>query len=550
MKRWSLVIVTLLVLLAFFIPRISGTAAYVNTDGSGFWFERTQRFWRGMLEGDFIKTIPAPHPGVTLTWLAGAVFRVAQGFGWIDRLPTDSDPASKLDALSYAAFPAVLVTTLFGVGLFLLFRLVTGSTLGGAFAILFLLIDPWWISQSRQFHLDALAISFSFFGLLTFPIQRTGRWRLRTVVATVLFVLGILTRFSSGIVPFVLVLYLLFKKTDELFRQKVRRLFAMGLIALILAIAVWPVIVVHPYATYRFLRLGVGWATQEHLDLPFMDDQPAWLQWADDPFMLLTRTALIVLGLVAVSLVLRGRQWSDHERLLGLVALFTFVVMWVLPKSLDRYVLPSVVALDVLAGLAVWQFWQRFTRWRRVVWVGVLAVALFGALEIVRLHPYESYARNTLYHVLYPSLAGRNTAFMLGWGEGYREAGEYLNAITQTPQPVVSSWYSDVLATSYRGPVVSSRFAPDAEYTVLYQNMLVRQLYPTLAREIYNDGTPPIWSASINGYGAIWIYRTPPLIAKAKPPLQKERKSRGLLNDAELQEMLNRQGEVYVELTR
>lgn len=544
-------IIFTLVLIAFLVPRLIGTNAYINIDGAGYWFERTDRFWNGMAAGDMLATIPAPHPGVTLTWLAGASFRIAHAVGALDKLPTNGDPFSQSAALPFAALPAVLSTTLLaGVALWR-FKGETKSLGLAAIALLFLAVDPWFLSQSRQFHLDALAIAWSFMGLLLAPMERTGRWRWRLVFAGIAFALGILARFSSVLVPGITVLYLWWRWRDLPWRPRLSWLGAGAASALGTALLLWPVIVTNPWSLIGTLRTGAGWALREHVDLPYLDAIAPWDQWLQDPLTLLFRVSLVMLAVVVVFLIRRRwRDWSDLQRLLGLAALAIFSVIWAAPKSIDRYLLPAVVALDLLAGLALAHFWQRHERWHVRIGVFVLGFFFVSAAQIVRLMPFENIARNSLFHTLYPSVVGRSTTVQLGWGEGLKEIGFALDRLADQSNVlpperlIVAAWYADALEPFTRAKVVSLSLAPnnDVDYIVLYQNQLGRNVYPSLARAILNENTQPAFSVSVDGYGLAWVYPVPTAIRRAAAPLQKYRSERGNLTTVELRDLLSRRG--------
>ncbi len=538
---------TLVVFLTFFTPRIFGAAAYINTDGAGYWFERTSRFWDGVKSGDLAKTIPAPHPGVTLAWLAGASLRAAHAVGWLDTLPSETAPQTKVAALPVVTFPVVLITSLFGTLLFVLFTRATRSLLGGLAAVAFLAVDPWWISQSRQFHLDALAISFSFVGLLLYPFERIGRWRLRTGLAAALMALGVLTRFSAGLVPAVLVAYQLIRRDTVSRAARLQQVALAAAIGVVVIALLWPVVFVRPGMTYGTIREGVGWALND-VDLPYTLGLPGWLEWSVDPLVLLTRVPLIVLALVVVALaVRRWRGMTELERRLLLVGGAYFAIIWYATKSLDRYLLPTVVVLDILAGLALVTLFQKLARWRRLLAVVLGGTLLFFTFEIVRLHPYESLARNSLFRVLYPKLVGKSEAMTLGWGEGLREAAAYVNA--QPGSPTLAAWYQDATAVFLNTTPISLMDAPLADFVLVYQNQLVRNYVPAVGQAFLASGQPPVFSATINGQGIVWVYKTPDSLRQAHPPLRKFRDTGNLTPD-EIRQLLDARGTVQRELTQ
>src|SRR5262249_12555155 len=140
------------------------------------------------------------------------------------------------------------------------------------------------------------------------------------------------------------------------------------------------------------------------------------------PVALLFRLGPVALGGMVVAIICGWRRPADRVALFSLAgfALGFMALMTVGGKKFDRYMLPAIVRLDLLAGVGVWLLARRLrTAWIRRV--AVLAVLVVQLALFWRSQPYPIASYN-------PLLGGTPVAermLMLGWGEGLEQVARY-----------------------------------------------------------------------------------------------------------------------------
>jgi len=205
------------------------------------------------------------------------------------------------------------------------------------------------------------------------------------------------------------------------------RVIALGLailpvVALAVGVAIWPRLWSHPIA-----HLDEAWAklSREHTPEPFLGritrDPPRWYFLA-----YLGATApigVLVAVIVGVARAVRGREWRALAVVLTLLIVPLGVAFSPVRQDGVRYVMPSLIALALLAGAGL----DAAGRSRRV-FAGIAAVAaLYLAIVCVRIHPYylDYYGEQ----VGGPANVARHRWFETGWwGEGVAEATDWLAA--------------------------------------------------------------------------------------------------------------------------
>jgi hypothetical protein len=224
-------------------------------------------------------------------------------------------------------------------------------------------------------------------------------------------------------------------------------------------------------------------------------------------------------GLLMLLVVLRGRS-ARTAAVLWLIAYVALIIglMTLGSKKLDRYMLPAIVGLDLVAGAGLWAA-VSMLRWRRLS-VLVLAAALLIQVGLLRqAHPYPL----AFYNPLLGGAAGAQRVMLVGWGEGLDQVAEYLNAQPGAEDLVVSTFYDDVLRPLFRGTTVGltrsgNLFeAVPLDFFIVYVNMAQRQIIPP---EVAPDlvGASPEFTVSINGAEYAWVYRLSPPRPKAGDP--------------------------------
>lgn len=77
-KRIFIGVFLLFLVLLTFLPRLLSLSAHWSSDES-LWMKRSLSFVSALEQGHFSETFTAHHPGVTATWLGGAVIWMSSG---------------------------------------------------------------------------------------------------------------------------------------------------------------------------------------------------------------------------------------------------------------------------------------------------------------------------------------------------------------------------------------------------------------------------------------------------------------------------------------
>jgi hypothetical protein len=301
----------------------------------------------------------------------------------------------------------------------------------------------------------------------------------------------------------------------------------LGLVAaLAVCLALWPALRVRGPAVLRQVAdfaasNGAGEGDNFFLGRPVED--PGLLFY---PLSLLFRaTPLVVIGLVLLAYFAARRDprvWSWPVALLAGYAVGFVLMMTLGQKKFDRYALPAVPALDLLAGLGLWLAGLALLGWWRsrrpldrsgplrtaaLVGGGSLLFALL-VWPLASVSPYPLAYYNPL---LGGGSAAQQTVFV-GWGEGLDRVAAYLNGKPILLEaPTVATAYHRVLQAHLQGHgALPLERAELADYIVPYVNTMQRQQDADLLGRYVADQEPEyvVW---LNGIEYARVYRGPHL---------------------------------------
>lgn len=543
--RWLLALALFALALA---PRAIAPGGIVTADEAYHWFERAARFGQALQSGNYAGTNLVGHPGVTTMWLGslGLVLR-----RWlIDAGLADGDSLFVFRALIRLPVAAVAALCV-ALALAPLRRL-----LGARAALLATLLwagEPFVVAHSQLLHVDALLASFVALALLyalvafRFDDPAPGEPlapRLRWLAASGLCGgLALLTKSPAVLVPPMVGLIALVGlwRAAQPGRQawRIGRLrlivWPLALWALIAAatwLALWPAAWVGPLdaAWSIFHQAEADGGTPHAWGNFFLGHAVADPGVLFYPVTLAFRLAPWTLLGVPVGLALLARRQTRGRAALALLLLFALLfvaMMSVPPKKFDRYVLPIYPALDVLAaaGLAAVAEWllsfrstsaaSRKPRAALASAAGWLVVALLLAANLAWFHPYEL-------AYFSPLLGGGPAAarsIPVGWGEGYEQAGAFIDAQPDGAARPVATWFEPILRPFVHTAVVPlyAAAAPGkAGYVVLYIDQLQRQDAPEVTAQ-YLGKLVPLHVVRIHGIEYAYVYQAIPAVAHAAP---------------------------------
>jgi hypothetical protein len=172
-------------------------------------------------------------------------------------------------------------------------------------------------------------------------------------------------------------------------------------------------------------------------------------------------------------------------------------------KKFDRYALPAIVVLDLLAGIGLWCAARRLAAARPLLPLLALQAAI-----LVRAYPHPLAA----YNPLLGGAAGARQAILVGWGEGLEQVAAYLDRQPRADRLVATTTYWNVLRPLFRGTTAQPDEPAPLDYYVVYINMAQRDLvHPAVRRAIASR--PPEFTAVVHGVEYAWVYRVSGAVA-------------------------------------
>jgi hypothetical protein len=469
------------------------------------WYLRSAHFIDAVLAGDWGNTVYSEHPGVALMWPVAIGLKLYWVLSGItpaaESVPPDFEPIHffgpvPVTEIAAALLPLVLLISLSIVGAYFLLRRLFGGTTA-AVAALLLATSPCYLVQSKILHLDAWMATLMLLSALTLLLycrEYRARW---LILSAVLGGLALLVKSTAlFLVPFsgLVLLVLTIQNTQYAIRNTphisrisycvLRSLILPFAVWLLLAVVVvyfafWPAMWVDPVRALKAVESGlIHHAITAHDTPTFFLGQVTY----EDPgsvFYLVTmffRTGEIELLFAGVAVVVgivylwRRRKLSragvDYLLLLAFVVFF-LIQMSLGAKKMPRYILPAILALDVLAaaGIVAWARALAGRRWW-LMWALMVLPLLVQAALVLPHHPYYGTAANWLAGG--PQAAAR--AILTGEeGEGLAELAVTLNARPDAESTTVAAQLKHVFNQYFRGTTLDIYERP-ADYFVLHRN--------------------------------------------------------------------------------
>jgi len=500
----------------------------------------------------------------------------AADFAWLSNLPTldprDTEALCKLAPfLPAAKLPAAVLHAACIVGIYLLARRLFDSKIA-LLAGLLLALDPFYVALSRVLHIDALAANFMILSVLSLLVHFAERWSpelvrgvpptasvsrqeapnklgspnrpcLYLLLSGAFAALAVLSKsYALFLAPFAgLLLAVSYLAKEQNLRQAIPSVlgsFAIWCLAAALTFSIfWPAMWVDPLGTVQgVLDTAFGYAATPEATSNFflgksVADPGPWFY----PVALAFRTTpLAVLGLaIAILLLFSGQehvkredvkrepnkvQRGDLVAILAYACLFT-ILMTVGAKKFDRYMLPVILALDIVAawglvglGELTSQYLRRRSRghqlWALDIGYWILGTGIWSLLFLLQAGHIVSYHPHYLAYYN-PLVGGSSRAVQVlpvGWGEGMDLAARYLNQKEDAPSLRVATGGIPGFAPLFKGQTegLTEHNLATADYAVLYVSD-VQQDSPGTA--ILHDEQKPEHVVNIHGVDYAWIYR-------------------------------------------
>lgn len=512
LKNTTAMIVLGVVLLALAV-RLIGIGSFMTVDEDN-WVLRSSEFYHKLFRnGDPGGTFVTTHPGATSMWLIGAGVSLQEQITGIDADTSNQDLFRVASTVPIAVVTALLVGVIaWGVA-------NVANSRFGLLAGIVLAVEPYLVGMSQVAHLDMLMALLMLSGLLLFFIflKRT-QWKY--LIASGLFIglaMGVKLILAGWVLMFIAGYLLL--NTKGSVGARVAYLLRVGGfvfgVAMLTFYLVWPALWVKDDLSQSFERDIESVATDAHVEIEVSEEPilPASfyaraVAGRTTPFVLILSAGAVVLSSF---FVVKARQFSylrSHEVVfwmfvygLGYLALITLAA-----KKADRYALPALVVLPVLAGWVLSRvpssrFWQRLSSAKQNVVAGFVFILLVS--QVFFMSPYAIAYDNPFWNV--------RPSAQQGWGEGLDAAAAWLNDHPLADEMYVASWYPSVMETYFKGKTfsLSSRDDNRVAFVVLYRNMFGRAP-DDIASNVIDEfkGKEPVHVVYIQGEPYAWIYNT------------------------------------------
>jgi len=544
----------LVLFLIAFLPRTTGLGSFTFPDEST-WIERSINFIYGLTEHDLMATHQSDHPGVTAMWGYG-LFLLSR-FLVAGELPAlyDMRGEDKLQGvpslLAVAAPFNVLVTSLTVVGIFFLLQRYFNARVG-LLGGLMVALDPFYMSQSRIVHLDALLASFMVLSLLALLVYLGAGYQRRYLLASgALAGLSLLTK-APALNLFPIAAFAL--GMDWLLSPEPSRKggwpgkyiggFLLWLTtAWIVFFLLWPAAWISPLEMVGRSFIASQWGVVTPHGSNFflgraMEGPTPWYYAVILPLRLTPLSTLFPLLSILSIKGARGDIGSSRKKGLiflticgGYIFLF-LLVMSLSAKQGERYILPIFLVVDILAALGLSSVLDRFCSWverrfrrsaRLSEYHGLAAVLLLlFSLSWLRLAPYYG----AYFNPLFGGGTAAARAFPFGQGEGLDLAANHLNASEGAEGLAIASFYPKEMGYYFRGRVTSLRRGEwdktwlFVDYVVFYISQVQRNL-PTKELVDFFLARQPEFVARINGIDYARVYKTPLLLSGQEPKVQR-----------------------------
>jgi len=511
------------------VPRLLDLAVFVGPDEFS-WVGRSSAFLQALLGGDLAKTYQTGHPGVTLLWLETAAAWLRYGVQWVAGSADWSalvNPGNTMAVLGQARQAVALVSAaLVGASAWLIGRSF-GSRVAWVAGFL-LAFDPFLLTESRALRSEGLVTGFATLAVLSLVLYWRER-RLRVLLlAGVLTGLALLSKVSAvALLPVAVAVIgaAAWRTGQGRWRTAVVSLAAWGAALVLTILVLWPALWVTPVevarqlASYVGLRALEGGGGGSHSF--FLGEETASTQLGPGfyPVVLLYRSGpwqALGLGLLAV-LIWRAAGWSRRDRT-GVVILVGYLGAYLglitgTSLKFDRYVIPMLPALDLLAALGLVAGWRWLSGFRprlgEVSWLLAMGVLVSQAALALPHHPYYY----TYWNPLLGGINGAAQVLTVGAGnEGIDQVAAYLNTLPSAGQLTVASANSQRIKRLFGGQTLPMTNLDGqwylADYTFIYISQLQRGKHdPAIVQ--YLKRKPLVYSLVLSGMEYGWLYQGP-----------------------------------------
>lgn len=514
--------VAVLFLVALY-PRMINLTGYLTTD-EGNWMGRTALFTRGLTQNIPTDTYQSGHPGVMTMWLSLLGMGPTRALALVEHVRPDGlEKAPNYLETLYMARSAFAVFTSFGVvAIALLSWRLFGAGVGLLTGVL-LALEPFFLAHSVVAHVDSNITTWMTVCIFSAMIYfwaggSIGFLILSGVAAGLSFLSKAPSAFLPLFVPLI-ALSALAARRELLSRpawiRLVRDGLAWGVLALVVAMILWPSFRTDPIGTLRQMidyTETVGGADHENFFMGQPVGDPGPLYYVVAMAFRLTPATMLGLVLLLVGLLPFGKRlpagWGPRLAILAVFIVLFILMMATAPKKFDRYLLPVFPTIELLAAVGFWLLLRRIPRGMGIKALPALLLALGVSQAVMSAYVYPYYL--AYYNPLLGGGVAARRTFVVGWGEGLDIVTDYLNKKPDAERLTVAGFYPRVMSAQFKGTVLSDKQYDGAmaDYIVLYVNAVQRDLANRL--RTVTRGKRSELVVKINGIEYARLYAVPP----------------------------------------
>ena len=463
-----------------FLLRLLALETYITPDEL-IWVYRSVLFREALHAGAWADTLVAGHPGVLTTWLGtlGISLQLLlnptdqEVYRWITQIAwlTPDNMAAFQQLSVFLSAGRMAVAFINSLGIVLVYWMVR-QLLGTGFALLaalLLAVDPFLAGLSGLLHVDGLVTTFSILALLSLALatdlgqKDEGRPSPLSyaVLSGAAAALAVLAKSPALLlVPFAALIFIfsLFRDRSKPFLSRVRKTLPLGAVwlasFLLIAFLLFPALWSSPAQVLQTAGSNANRHVAEALRPTFFLGKVAYdhgvlfypvaLAWRLGP--------VVSVGLILLLLLLIRPSRRRQLPLFAVLLLILWTVLFIgaitlAAKKFDRYALPVIPALTLLAAVA-WIVWLRPAKRRKqILLAGLLAVQILAMLWAV---PYPL----AFYNPLLGGQFSAQYALPMGWGESISTAGRWLAGEQGSEPQTAVSGIAPSLAPFFPGETV------------------------------------------------------------------------------------------------
>lgn len=396
--------------------------------GQPQWAVRANQFTKALAEGNLARTYQAPHPGLTVLWLAGAAQKIAGA----------TDRRGLILAASYSIGVASTVLVLLNV--WLLWRLLRRDAfpLAGVAALtagILWATDPLLLTMTGLIGLDGLASYLLITSLLLAALYLRSGGARRAAAAGIATGLAIATKATA--LPLLLAppLFGLVAGRLGANRRRVAVLTLATIAATALVVyALLPAAWVNPVGAFQRLLVGKSENAESLYTVALSRERKHFILGEMEaggglgyyPLNLAYRTTPLALLGIGAGFAAAAWRRSRLVREAAVLSVLTLVSIMVVSQRYWRYLAPNLALLDLLAALGLAalasRLWARRNGWN-LAWAPLAAAGL-QAVWVFAAFPYYEFRLNPLFGGL--DVGAR--VVQVGWGAGLEQAQAFLDA--------------------------------------------------------------------------------------------------------------------------